>query len=351
MQKILTISIAAYNQEKYIEQALNSLIEESIIDDIEVFVVDDGGTDRTLDIAKQYAGRYPGSIFPVHKENGGYGTTVNYSIAHATGKYFKILDGDDWYNQSGLVQLVGFLKSTDADVIVTPYCEGAAEGQMRLVQWDVCWGKEINIEELHGRETFGMWALTYKTEAIRKSGMCLPGTLYIDQLYNIVPFTCCTTICFFKQCVYCYRVGYGGGQSIERNSRIKNTEIILKLCIAQCHFYEEQKEKGCNNLSYIRARICGDTYRFTISTLLWHPINQESIQKIQAFESEVAKISPDIYDGALGVKGLGKLLAILRKTNYKACWIMKMIPDGLPHKLWRLLKNQKRDQYNGDIST
>lgn len=342
MQKVLTVSIAAYNQEKYIEQALDSLIDESIIDDIEVFVVDDGGMDRTLTIAEQYARKYPRSIFPIHKENGGYGTTVNYSVEHASGRYFKMLDGDDWYNKDGFIQLVKFLKSTNIDVIITPYCEGTDEKRMRMVQWDVCWGKEMNIETLHGKETFGMWAITYKTEAIRKSGMHLPGTLYIDQLYNIIPFTNCKTIYFLNQCVYCYRVGHAG-QSIERNARIKNTDVILNLCIEQCIFYERQKEKGGNNLDYIRARICEDTYRFAISTLLWHPISKQSIQRLKAFETEVASVSPDIFCSVLNEKRLGKILTILRRTNYRVCWIMKIIPDGLPHRLWQLYKTKKMD--------
>ena len=94
MDKILTISIAAYNVEKFLRSTLNSLCEQTVIEDLEIFVVDDGSTDETLCIAQEYEKKFPDSFFAVHKENGGYGSTVNYSIAHATGKYFKLLDGD-----------------------------------------------------------------------------------------------------------------------------------------------------------------------------------------------------------------------------------------------------------------
>ena len=126
MEKILTVSIAAYNMEKYIRRALDSLIDERIIHDLEVFVIDDGGSDSTLDIAKEYASKYPNSIFPVHKENGGYGTTVNYSIQYANGKYFKLLDGDDWFDKNGLYELVNRLKKADSDIILTNYQSGSA---------------------------------------------------------------------------------------------------------------------------------------------------------------------------------------------------------------------------------
>ena len=105
--KTLTISIAAYNMEAWIKRALDSLLDKRVIDDLEVFAVDDGGTDRTLEIAKEYALQYPNSIFPIHKENGGYGSTVNYSVKHANGKYLKLLDADDWFDADGLLMCKG----------------------------------------------------------------------------------------------------------------------------------------------------------------------------------------------------------------------------------------------------
>ena len=53
MDKILTISIAAYNVEKFLRSTLNSLCEQTVIEDLEIFVVDDGSTDETLCIAQE----------------------------------------------------------------------------------------------------------------------------------------------------------------------------------------------------------------------------------------------------------------------------------------------------------
>jgi glycosyltransferase involved in cell wall biosynthesis len=119
MEKILTISIAAYNVEGYIRQTLNSLIAPEILDKLEVFVVDDGGNDGTLAIAKEYEAKYPGTFHAVHKENGGYGSTINYSVEHATGKFFKQLDGDDWFQTDNLVALVKVLETLDTDCVYT----------------------------------------------------------------------------------------------------------------------------------------------------------------------------------------------------------------------------------------
>ena len=110
MNKILTVSIAAYNVEKYIQNALESLLVNNI-DDLEILVEDDGGTDNTANIVKEYEKKYPGIVKLVQKENGGYGSTINKSIELAQGKYFKQLDGDDWYDSENFEKLLKLLRT------------------------------------------------------------------------------------------------------------------------------------------------------------------------------------------------------------------------------------------------
>ena len=68
MNKILTVSIAAYNVEEFIENTLNSLLIDNI-EDLEILVQDDGGNDRTKEIVEEYEKKYPDIIKLVHKEN------------------------------------------------------------------------------------------------------------------------------------------------------------------------------------------------------------------------------------------------------------------------------------------
>jgi glycosyltransferase involved in cell wall biosynthesis len=65
-------------------------------DQVEIIIVDDGSTDRTAEIADQYAEKYPDIVKAVHQENGGHGEAVNSGIRNATGLYFKVVDSDDY---------------------------------------------------------------------------------------------------------------------------------------------------------------------------------------------------------------------------------------------------------------
>ena len=134
--------------EKYIRQALDSLLSCRHAQSIEIFVIDDGGTDHTLEIAKEYAWKHPGTVIPVHKENGGYGSTINYSIEHATGKYFKQLDGDDWFCADKLDDFICLLGNVDDDMVFSQtieYHEDSGEETVR----DVCYHFPLETDVTH----------------------------------------------------------------------------------------------------------------------------------------------------------------------------------------------------------
>ena len=102
IKKILTISIAAYNVERFISNTLDSLVSLSgesleMLKRLEIIVVNDGSKDNTENIVKKYVDKYPFAVNLITKENGGYGSTINVAAKAANGKYFKLLDGDDTF--------------------------------------------------------------------------------------------------------------------------------------------------------------------------------------------------------------------------------------------------------------
>lgn len=90
-QAMLTWIIPVYNGEKYLAQAIDSILRQPC-GDFQIIVVDDGSTDRSLEIAKGYT---DSRITVLHKENGGVSSARNMGIEHAESKYIAFLDADD----------------------------------------------------------------------------------------------------------------------------------------------------------------------------------------------------------------------------------------------------------------
>lgn len=76
MEKILSISVAAYNVAATLCETVDPFIESGVLDQLDIIIVDDGSKDDTAKIAREYADKYPDSIRLISKENGGWGSTV-----------------------------------------------------------------------------------------------------------------------------------------------------------------------------------------------------------------------------------------------------------------------------------
>lgn len=95
MKKLVSIIITAYNEEKYIERAIVSALNQSY-GNIEVIVIDDGSNDKTLEISKKYISQL--EIF--HNDHPqGLMEARNLGVRNAKGEYITFLDGDDTYHQ------------------------------------------------------------------------------------------------------------------------------------------------------------------------------------------------------------------------------------------------------------
>ncbi len=328
MDKLLTVSVAAYNVEKFIENTLQSLSDERYVEKLEVFVVDDGGKDKSLEIAKSFENRFPGTFHAVHKDNGGYGSTVNYSIAHATGKYFKLLDGDDWMDRDGLSEILDALEKYDEDAIVTNYYIGPDEKFLKLVTIKNTDKPVVRVKDFKTDFPWGMWALFYKTDVLKKSGVQLPEhCLYTDQVYSTIPFATAQTIRFISTPVYCYRYGRAE-QSTSKASRIKHANEMINVCNYIFEFYGDHINDE-NHYLFSRA---SRYYIVALRTLLLFPTNRSNLTRLKEYENTSKERFPEIYKEAVNTSSMGKLIRLLRSTHYLAYWGIGLIPESLLNK-------------------
>ena len=224
MKKNLTISIAAYNVEKYIKETLDSLICKNM-NLLEVLIIDDGSKDNTAKIAKKYEEKYKGVFKVISKKNGGYGSTINTGIEYATGKYFKQLDGDDKYDTDNLDRLLLDLNDIDADVLYNPYVTWTSSG-LNVEHNEVENSNKKDCKLKHCLNNVSsdlvMHSLAYKTSILKDNKIkILENSFYTDSEYALYPFIYSNTIHIFDYPIYVYRMG-DEGQSVSLNGMRKH---------------------------------------------------------------------------------------------------------------------------------
>ncbi len=242
MEKILTVSIAAYNVGNYIRNTLDSLVVPEIMDKLEVFIIDDGGNDDTLKIAKEYEEKYPNTFRAVHKENGGYGSTVNYSIVHATGKYFKLLDGDDWFCKENLKEYIYFLEKQESDIILSPYFRIFTEtGKKVYIERNSDIHKVSFIRDVCIENIPIMHEMCVKTVLLQKANEKITEhCFYTDYEFVFLSFLKADTIVYFSFPIYCYQIGVEG-QSVSIEGIRKHYLDKSKVAIQLYSWYNENE--------------------------------------------------------------------------------------------------------------
>lgn len=112
----VSVVIAAYNIEKYIERCINSILNQSL-NDIEIIIVNDGSTDGTLKLVKEFS-KNDSRVIVIDKENSGTIEARKVGFYRAKGKYILFVDGDDWIEKGTLEKLYFKAENEECDIIM-----------------------------------------------------------------------------------------------------------------------------------------------------------------------------------------------------------------------------------------
>ncbi len=224
--KLLSIAVPSYNSEDYLRRCLDTAVQGGA--DVEVIVVDDGSTDHTADLAREYCRLYPDIVRLIQKENGGHGSAVNAGLQAAVGTFFKVVDSDDWLDPSAYRNVLEVLRKAESvDLIITNYVyEYFTAGKRKCVKFGnvlpvgevITWEK---MKRFRISQFMIMHAMIYRTEVLRRSGLCLPEhTFYVDNIFAYVPLPFVKRLMYVDCDLYRYFIG--------RADQSVNTQVMIK---------------------------------------------------------------------------------------------------------------------------
>lgn len=258
--KLLTIVIPSYNTEAFIEKNMKTFLDERLYDKAEVLIINDGSRDRTAEMAAEFAESYPGYIRLINKENGGHGSVINRGIKEAQGKYFKVVDADDWVNTENLVRLLADLGKTDADAVINPYIMiDQSTGKEKKIEYAIHDQQQavISVKDVLRRQmTLTLHAVTYKTSILRdKNIKVTEHCFYEDYQYDLYPVPYLKTVFVLDYPVYWYLVGQKT-QSVDAANALKNVDMCYKVYCDMVSHYERNKGQYNKDLDlYMQNKI------------------------------------------------------------------------------------------------
>ena len=250
VEKLLSIIVPVYNVEPYIKECLDSLVldNESLMERLEVIVVNDGTPDRSAEISREYVGRFPETFRQIDKENGGHGSALNVGLKEVRGKYIRFLDSDDWLTD--LDVFMEKLEGCDADLVITRerrcYVHTGTvvvSSSPKTVDKILPIGR-IDISEFDEYNVItNLSYSSYKASWMKPLyPVFLEGVLYDDAILYIVPLLFACSYCAFDLVLYNYRLGREG-QSMDMERQIKRIPDRLKV-LQQMESYIASSQRG-----------------------------------------------------------------------------------------------------------
>ncbi|MDO4355210.1 MAG: glycosyltransferase family A protein [Clostridia bacterium] len=247
--KLLTVVVPAYNMERWLERCLDSLDDVRMERFLEVVVVDDGSTDGTLKVARRFEHKCPSVFRVISQPNAGHGGAVNAGLAAATGKYFRIVDADDWVNPDALLAVLRRMSALDCDLFIDEKTEidVLTDKVTRMEMPEhVRFGEQLPFDEVTKPEFarfLSMHTLSARTQMLRDMGLrLLEHTFYVDMQFVIAASALARTVCLMRERVYNYQVGNAEQSVFYLNyvKRYDQHDRVLRACIDFCDGNEER---------------------------------------------------------------------------------------------------------------
>ncbi|WP_165172770.1 glycosyltransferase family A protein [Adlercreutzia sp. ZJ242] len=237
--KTITFAVPCYNSAEYMDKCIESLL--ACGDDVEILIVDDGSTkDATPEKADEWARRRPDVIRAIHQENGGHGAAVNTGLAHASARYFKVVDSDDWLDADAMGQVMRYLRrqmelKDPTDLVIANYVyEKVYEGTRTVIRYKNVFPveQEFTWDEVGA---FGpsqyllMHSVIYRTELLRDMALELPRhCFYVDNIFVYEPLPHVRTMYYLDVDMYRYFIGREG-QSVNESVMMGRIDQQLRI--------------------------------------------------------------------------------------------------------------------------
>lgn len=251
---------------------------------------------------KRFEKECPRIFKVVDRAGRGYGGSVNEAIAMARGRYFRIVDADDWVDTQELIKLVNALECCCADVVFTDYqtvdLTSDAMTPVQAADKGVAYNRKLCDFDFPMRTLPSIHATTYRTELLRESNFQMQNDIFfVDEEYVILPYLWVKSSIYYPFDVYRYQVS-NPQQSTSPKNRAKyqsHRERVLRHLI---EVYQETSKNDFENpaLPYCFRRICLGVGDHFTTLYMYTEDRREGRRLAKEWKLYLQKTAPEIWE-------------------------------------------------------
>ena len=206
----VSILTPIYNVEKYLRQCLDSIVAQTL-KDIEIICINDGSTDSSPSIIREYAEKDP-RVIVITKKNSGYGDSMNRGLKKATGEYIGIVESDDFIEPNMFEELYDLAEKHRVEVVKSNFFHYHSGDNTKFSLVNVAeTGRAINPDRNNHtfRQMPAIWSAIYRRDFLLKNDIGFlpsPGASYQDTGFNFKVWVMAKKVFFTDEAYLHYRI-------------------------------------------------------------------------------------------------------------------------------------------------
>lgn len=286
--ELITVIVPIYQAEKFLDRCITSIVEQTYWN-LEIILIDDGSTDDSLRICKQWEQK-DSRVIVIHQNNSGVSKARNVGISNANGKYIMMLDSDDYMQSQMIERMYKIIQNPNVDLVICGFERGNQnESKFYYANQDnyeiIC--AEAALRRIYEDDEKALqyvvpWAKLYKQELFKD--ICYPEGKIFEDIYvtHEILFRCKKIAVMDAKLIYYYQ----HSESI-MNQRFHAGKLdYLDALKGRITFYKQNKLNELESIAY-------DEY---LHSLIWE---YSRARDILSNKTEMKKIKKSYRDSYL----------------------------------------------------
>lgn len=233
----ISIIVPVYNVEAYLKECLNSLLNQDFNGEYEIICVNDGSTDNSIEILKEYE-KTDDKIVLVDQKNKGLSGARNTGFKNAKGKYIMFLDSDDYLKHNKVISLLyEEVEKNSLDFVVADF---EYDYEDKSKNYRIQRSESIKNKVINGREFFDLgiktksimsvvWNKLYRRDFLEKNNLWFyEGIIYEDMEFTPRVYYLSSRIKYIDEVIVKYRQREGSIMSSVNIKRLDNYLVVAE---------------------------------------------------------------------------------------------------------------------------